>query len=448
MKISKIIFSSKHITAKLLIIAILSSTFYQFLPDKIDTIIIFLPQLILSIYALVIMYRYIKRVYIPSKFSKVILNLTLILTVYYAFLVFYRYFTNGNITQSIYHIITIFSAIILFFIIDVGIQKPKDAYFDLFLSITLINILQIIVSIYINSIRFSFVLQNIMIYISCTCLMVPFLFYTLSTTSKSYIKYISILNLIIIFVANFASGSRIGLVVVIFSYIISMAINIGENKKFLYHCGITMLTSILIILSFYNFNYMDIKTSILRQTIAYIDINQNTDINNQITASVELIENSSKNSSVIEEDHKQYVLDGINSSNSVRADLWKRSFEEIMKKPIFGTGIISFDVNYLGQTVMQGAHNFILESILIFGSLGGIMYLILLAFPPLLIIIIALKYRIKLKLLLNFVVSLGTLFSVALVQPILTAALPIMLYWILSGIVAYNIIIGSTNVDM
>lgn len=433
MKIFNIIFSSKHITAKLLFIIVFSSTFYYILPNKIDTIVIFLPQLILCIFAIYILYKYFKKSYIPLNVSKKIINLTLSLFFYYIFLIIYRFLSGGNAIQSFYHVITIFSAIIFYFIIEIKIENIKDICFDILFIITLINILQIIISTYIGSIRFSFVLQNIMVYIGCTNLMVPFLFYTLRNGKEIITKYVSIFNLIVIFVANFASGSRIALVVVLFSYFISIIINVGKSKKFIIQCVIIFSISISIISLFYKFNYMDIKTSILRQTITYTEklpLNNNNGSNNG---------KSSENISNNDEDYKQYVLEGINSSNSVRANLWNKSIEEISKSPLFGTGNIVFKMKYLDQIVMQSSHNFILESILIFGSIGGILYLIILALPLLSIVLYSFKNKVDLKLVFNFIVSLGSLFVIALVQPILTTALPIMLFWLMNGVVLHTL---------
>ncbi|ABX43847.1 O-antigen ligase family protein [Lachnoclostridium phytofermentans] len=429
MKIFNNIFSLRHITAKLLFILVFSSTFYSILPDKIDTVIIFLPQLVLCLLALYILYKFFKKEYISLKTSKRILNLTLFLFFYYLFLCVYRYFTGGNAIQSFYHVVTLFSAIVFYFLIETEIQNIRDIHFDVLFIITLINILQVIVSIYLGSIRFSFVLQNIMVYISCANLMVPFLFYILRYSKKNVIKYLSIINLIIIFIANIASGSRTALVIVLLSFIISIIINIDKSKKFICQCAIILSISISLIAIFYKINYMDIRTSILRQTITYID---KIPSNNTTTSTTNEPENNSSND---DESYKQYVLEGINSSNSVRSDLWNKSFSEISKDPLFGTGNIVFETTYLDQIVMQGSHNFILESILIFGSIGGILYLIILVLPVISIVLYSFKNKVKIRLICTFILSLGSLFIIALVQPILTTALPIMLFWILNSIV-------------
>lgn len=436
MKIFNNIFSLKHITAKLLFILIFSSTFYFLLPDKIDTIIIFLPQLVLCLLALFILYKLIKKKYIPLKKSKRILNLTLFLFFYYLFLTFYRYFSGGNAIQSFYHVITLFTAIVFYFLIETEIQNIRDIHFDVLFIITLINILQVIVSIYLGSIRFSFVLQNIMVYISCTNLMVPFLFFILRYSEKNVIKYLSIINLIIIFIANIASGSRTALVVVLLSYFISIIINIDKSKKFICQCAIILSISISLITIFYKINYLDIRTSILRQTITYTEkISSNNSTTNTTTNTT----NESENNSRDDESYKQYVLEGINSSNSVRSDLWNKSFSEISKDPLFGTGNIVFETKYLDQIVMQGSHNFILESILIFGSIGGILYLIILVLPVILIVLYSFKNKVNIRLICNFILSIGSLFVIALVQPILTTALPIMLFWILNSVVFHSV---------
>ena len=423
-----------HLVLILLSIVVMSTTFLKYFPDKVDTIIIFMPHFILIIYGILLCLMYQKKNYYPQMATKRLAIIITIFAVYYIFITGYRFASGGNAIQSLYTAIITFTSVILFFLIDAGIIERKNALTDLIIAVTLINILQIIIGWSKGSIRLSPVLQNIMVYDTVMLFMAPCFFYiTQHLKELKLSKKWEILcwtNLLFSLVFITSSGSRSGMLIMAFSFVISMMINFKRKSKYLYKCFILYITAGIIMVFLYSFNIMDSRLGVTRNKLAFL----NEPSNNIVT----LEQPNEENDDAIK--YEKFVKTSITSSDDVRGTLWDKSIKEIKKNPLLGTGTMLFEIEYFDGKLIQGSHNIILETSLAFGIIGMIFFFIMISIPIIYIIlpIIKFKMRSEWRAIFSYILSISTIFMMSMVQPVLVMAFPVMLLWTMTGIVYRN----------
>lgn len=426
----------KYLSAIILSIVVLTTTFVTYLPDKLDMIAIYMPQLIMCLYAVFLLVLYLRKSYCPKYAAKGLFVIIVTFSVYYVFITGYRFISGGNPMQSAHTAIITFTSVILFFLVDTNIIDKKEALTDLIIVFTAINIMQVIMGFVIGSIRSSTVLQNIMVYDSVMLLMVPCLFYITQNMRKLKLTRVwgilSWINLFFILIFIPASGSRSGIIMLFVTFLLSMIINYRRNTRFLIKCTILYILVAIIIFVLYSYNMMDFKTAAMRQMLIFSD---EPDEQAQVVTKDEeeaindFIDNEKR-------EHQKFVKSGITSSDNVRSILWDKSIEELRKSPILGTGIMLFEMQYGDTKLFQGSHNIILETSLAFGMIGMIIFFIMLGTPVSFILLFPIRYKSKtlIREILNYILSIGNIFVMAMVQPVFIMALPVMLIWLITGI--------------
>lgn len=420
----------RHLIGVIFSITLIMTSFSLYIPEKVFRVAVYIPQLIIFFNLIYLLSLYIRKLYLPKYAAKMLLILFIFLVGYYIIITGYRVIFDGNFTQSLSTAFVIFSSVVLFFLIDADIIEKEVASSDLIIILTLINFMQTIIGITTNSIRQSTLLLNIMVYSSVMLSMIPFLIYIIENRellkNRKYLSILSWINLFLILIFILASGSRSGFIMLIIILILSMIINYNKRTKFLVKFGIFYLIVSSAIFVLFAFNIFDIKSQLMRASYLNNIIEQQAEIPVVGVPVEELTE-------LPEEDSIKIDIIG---SDSVRSYLWETSIKEIKKNPLFGTGTFLFEVEYGGVKLLQGSHNIILESSLLFGIIGMMIFLSMFATPVVFIVMFCIQSRSKTltRELLNYLVSVGGIFIMAMTQPILVMSFPLLLLWLINGI--------------
>lgn len=427
----------KHLNLILLSIVVMSTTFLTYLPDKVDMIVIYIPQLILITYAVLLFSLYWKKGYRPKGSTKGLLLTITIFAVYYVLITGYRFISGGNAMQSLHTAIITFTSVVPFFLIDAEIIKRKNAFIDLIIVFTVINMLQLITGLIGGSIRQSPVLQNIMVYDTIMIFMVPWFFYIAQHTKELKIsslwELLCWLNLLCSLIFITASGSRSGMIIMAFTFLISMIINFKRKNKFLLKCMTLCIAVASIIVTLYSYNIMDFKLGITRQKLALL--NESSEYVTTLKGAG--IENDAEDGAM---EYEKFVKTSITSSDDIRGILWEESIREIKKSPFLGTGTMLFEIEYFDAKLLQGSHNIILESSLAFGVIGMVIFFIMIIIPIIYILLPIIRFKMKVawREAFNYMLSMITIFMMAMVQPVFVMAFPVILSWLMTGIVYKN----------
>lgn len=427
----------KHLTLILLLIVVMGTTFLTYLPDKVDMIVIYIPQLVLIAYAVLLFSLYWKKNYCPKGAMKGLLFTITIFAVYYILITGYRLISGGNAMQSLHTAIITFTSIVPFFLIDAGIIKKKNALIDIIIVFTVINMLQLIIGLVGGSIRLSPVLQNIMVYDTIMLFMLPWFFYIAQHRQElklsSFWELLCWLNILFSLIFITASGSRSGMIIMAFTFLISMIINFKRKNKFLVKCVSLCIGAASIMVTLYSYNIMDSKLGITRQKLALI--NESSEFVTTLEGSG--IENHAGD---VATEYENFVKTSITSSDDIRGLLWEESIREIKKSPFLGTGTMLFEVEYFDAKLLQGSHNIILESSLAFGVIGMVIFFIMIITPVICILLPIIRFKMKVawREVACYMLSMITIFMMAMVQPVFVMAFPVILSWLMTGIVYKN----------
>lgn len=435
-KVIYYIMHPKHLSALLLLIVALTSTFSIYLPNKFDTVAIYLPQLIMCLYAIMLFALYWKKAYRPKATANRLLFIILGFIIYYIFITGYRFISGGDAMQSLYVAIVIFTSAVLFFLIDADIIDRKEALTDLIVVFTIINIMQGVMGFVKGSVRLSPVLQNIMVYDCIMLFMVPCFFYVAQYTRKLKLSNfwggLCWTNLLLILILIISSGSRSGTIMLVVTYIVCMVINFERKSRFILKCIMLYVLAAIIIVTLYSYNLIDFKTAVMRQKLAFLDVpNEQTQVLGKLEDKAVNAESDNE-----KQQYKKFVQYSITSSDEVRTILWDKSIQELKKDPLWGTGTMLFEIHYIDSNLLQGSHNIILETSLAFGVTGMIIFFIMTGTPVLFILLFSIRSKSKKMIIemLNYMVAISNVFIMAMVQPVLVMAFPVMLSWLITGI--------------
>ncbi len=417
-----VIFMNNNLIAIILSLIIIGTTFYNFIPRKINTLIIYLPQIILLIYGIEVLRLIKSQIYKPSKRSKYVLLLSILFIIYYLVITIYRYTNGFNAFQSNYIASIYISSLVLYFLIDSKIINTFNIFRKLLIISSLINFAQLFISYQLSSVRFSYLLLNINVYNVAMIVMMPYFIYFVMYQGEIIRNKIWIgicwLNIFFSIFFVISSGSRSGLYLLIFTILSCLILNFRNN---IYRSLKSMLPFLLIALAItllYQINFLDLRKNMARQ---FISITAITDVGSFPGFNPE-------DTTAIKEE--------ISGSDSVRSYLWAESLHEIEKNPLFGTGKTLFIVEYDKKFVFQGAHNVFLELSLAFGIIGMLLYFSILAIPLTAMFSFQLhkKNRESWIRFSVFLISVLCLFVSSMVEPVLSMSFPVILAWLFIGL--------------
>ena len=133
-------------------------------------------------------------------------------------------------------------------------------------------------------------------------------------------------------------------------------------------------------------------------------------------------------------------------SDIARSDLWASSLASIARSPVIGEGIIYFEFRNDYNVDRQAAHNFILEHINAYGTVGFIFWAVLLIIPTW-VLGFSPKYgRIKKRKIpkLCLICSVGMMAVQSLAQPTMMVVPTVTLLWLVIGS-WYDTIVSTRN---
>lgn len=386
------------------------------------------------------------------KFKKIVL----IFLLWFIIISMYRYFFSHDITGGFIIFRVLFFPLILVFLLKQYSINRRYVLLSLILFVTFINVSYIYDLIFIsNSFRVVHVLKNLNIYLCFTISAIPLMllylkeYYTKKTNFNTVIKSIVFLNIILISIFSFLSGSRIGLLlcplVVILSYFFVYKINKKNVLRFS-----SLMISICISSAFIAyFDLYDSRENIFRSIEPIIKVfkNENDDIQKiesiEKVKNVENFENNylKNNSNIVDNsNHSSTMIDSANEdnssvidSNNMRLSLWKKSIYYISKNPIFGKGSTDIDIDMYfsganeSTKLVQSPHNFILEMCIAFGIPGMFIYMFIIVAS----VVKIFRQKIDKYNKFNFLLSLVSILGFSSFQPLVTSYFVIsILLWI------------------
>ncbi|MGI9896956.1 O-antigen ligase family protein [Vibrio natriegens] len=133
-------------------------------------------------------------------------------------------------------------------------------------------------------------------------------------------------------------------------------------------------------------------------------------------------------------DSSQYYGQDINSLSTNRIELWSLSWDFIKEKPLLGYGAESFLLN--SDTIFRHPHNFIMQWLFDFGTIGAVLFLIFIT-----LILISGYINTISKLSDNNLISIAIcvgIISNALVSGTLYYSPPLFILCIVSGFILSN----------
>jgi hypothetical protein len=412
----------------LMLIAV--SSFYRHLPVSIHNHVLKIPYIVIIILGICTIKKVLYKSYKPVGIFKVILWLAFMLGITYLIVSSIRIGRTSFFAarQSMYPALIVLLGLAVFFAFDAEILTNMYFERDMLIICTLINIMQLIISTFTyGGVRASTYLENIMVFNCAMISYVPMLFLFLVQICQSgrlfTLKLLCIdLNIIAAVLLISISGSRsaVLLIFIIFITILIFSILVFRNRFLNIQVVLIFFFIFLFISLFYATDFLNTRESIQRPLYA-ITQSGNKD-------EPDILVQIPKNDNIVIE---------LENSNTSRSDLWKYSVEEIKKSPIVGTGVVHFNCKYGNVVLKQGSHNILLEIWLVFGGFGLLIYLsifVLLIFHLVKRLILAdNKFVIVL-----YMVSIFSIFSLALLQPLLVMIFPNVILWTIIAQALYS----------
>lgn len=391
---------------------------------------IFITNAALLVYALYfVFYKLIlrKQYKVLDKKSK-FLFWFLILFVAYVFLSYgYRFYVLDNRSISLAMTQTILLAAVTFLIVD----KKKISFDEIILGISyflfIINAIVIFIIMFLKiNLRSIPVLGNVNVYIGFILLITPLLIYVYE--KKSHLIFYRVLfyfTVISTLTGFIFTGSRFSFVFYVVElslvYIIIHGVKVSQSavKSFIGIIG----TVILITLVFsYSNSY---RKADVKRTFS-LPISIVTRILN-IETSYDMLDNINRD--IIPDRTVPDENEDVSRVSMTRSRLFGQSLHEIEDNLLLGKGTHAVRLKGWGY---QSPHNFILEILLCYGIIGGMIYS-LVAFYPIYLMI----RRRKTKEALLFLTGYGSIFLFSMVEPLLADKLVILLpLWLLSSSIA------------
>lgn len=388
---------------------------------------IYITNIVIFVYsAYFVLYRlFFKKEFTKlSKRSRFVFWSVVVFCVYILASYGYRAIALDNTSISLAMTQTILLSSIAFLVIDL----KKISFDDIIAGISVFTIMINLVVMYIvlilnTSLRKIPVLGNVNIYIGFILLITPILmyYYTTKFHQKGYriLFYFTLLSMMI---GLIFTGSRFSFVF----YIVELAGTylLIEGFKFNWRraknlvfivIGTTFITIV------FSSNNVVVKEDILRTF----------SIPNQV---ISMVLNTGSGQSIMDSINKDIIPDSelppddpsAPVASMTRSWLFAQSLHEIEDHLILGKGTHAVFLRGWGY---QSPHNFILEIILCYGILGGLIYSALAFYPVYLMI----RNR-KSKKSLLFLLGYGSVFLFSMVEPLLADKLIILLpFWSLTG---------------
>lgn len=401
----------------------LVTSFYQYLPEKVSYQVLKLPYVLLLCLGIVVMIRFLKKKYKPAGLAKYIFCLTVLLIFVYGFVTVWRFLHGGYeaARPSLYLAMAAIFGVVMFFAADCGIFPAKyNALNYVIISLTL-NILQLVLGAFTyGGIRASSLLENIMVYDCITLALIPQLFRCVCREeSGKTLRILAEVSLVSGSTIILISGSRSAALLLIPVFVLSVVVCCGKRKNSWKACGTIFLSVIVCVTLLVATDLYSARSSVER-VMEWSEFKEDAEVPN----------NPGKTSGgMIPPVSQSEMAALIQISDGMREMLWKASAEEIRKSPIIGTGVVYFNCQYGELVLQQGSHNLLLETWLVFGGIGAILFLLMIAGPILFFLIHIRKCENAFWTLL----SLGGILGLALVQPLMSMVTVTSLFWALAG---------------
>lgn len=127
---------------------------------------------------------------------------------------------------------------------------------------------------------------------------------------------------------------------------------------------------------------------------------------------------------------------GLESGDSARLDLWLKSLQQVLARPVFGSGPEGYWLSGCCNQLVMQAHNFVLQFLLEFGVVGCVLLLLLLARAVRHLGGIAITWRLILATPGNRVLAcmLASFLAYSLVDQMMYHLVPLLLFALVAGL--------------
>lgn len=327
------------------------------IPAELITIIIYIPSIACCIFTAL---KTLKELRIHKKdyLKKNIDRLFVVLFIAYGvFLVIFRIAAGLDCLNSLNFLARILGALGIYYAAMDYLPMNQSIVKNLLVFAGILDFAIIIDFIIFRTFRLTSLLTNVLI-VCCAILLlnIACVKYLRSQEKKNIIfELLCGLHFCMTIWVAFLSGSR---TMIFFSIgmMVYVLISVLRNLKYIMLCSISLLLSVLMLVFLFTMNFGDSQLLITKQL-------QTLHINVTAPDDTDSTDASHNN-------HADISKDMAKQSDSMRDALWKKGIHTVQENVLLGTGHVYFNCVTSVGPVQQTPHNFILESLIVFGLIG------------------------------------------------------------------------------